>query len=273
MGRVHSGRTGGALEAHRGPAEDASMMTMNSVQPTPGQGGDLRRPDGSPVRVLVVDDEANLTDLLSMALRLEGWQVEAAGDGRGAVLAARSLRPDVVVLDVMLPDMGGLEVLRKLRAEAPNVPVLFLTARDAVEDRVAGLTAGGDDYVTKPFSLEEVVARLRGLLRRTRVGEPRDALLAVGDLTMDEDSHEVRRTDELISLTATEFALLRYRMRNHKRVLSKSQILDRVWNYDFGGQANVVELYISYLRKKVDAGREPMIHTMRGVGYVLKPAT
>jgi len=188
------------------------------------------------------------------------------------VLAARSLRPDVIVLDVMLPDMDGLEVLRKLRAEAPLVPVLFLTARDAVEDRVAGLTAGGDDYVTKPFSLEEVVARLRGLLRRTRAGEPRDALLVVGDLTMDEDSHEVRRADELVHLTATEFELLRYLMRNPKRVLSKSQILDRVWNYDFGGQANVVELYISYLRKKIDAGRPPMIHTMRGAGYILKPA-
>ena len=272
MGRVHSGRTGGALEAHRGPAEDASMMTMNSLQPTPGQGSDLRRPDGSPVRVLVVDDEANLTDLLSMALRLEGWQVEAAGDGRGAVLAARSLRPDVVVLDVMLPDMDGLEVLRKLRAEAPNVPVLFLTARDAVEDRVAGLTAGGDDYVTKPFSLEEVVARLRGLLRRAGATEARStAVITVGDLELDEDSRDVARAGHPVELTATEFELLRYLMRNTRRVLSKAQILDHVWDYDFGGQANVVELYISYLRKKIDAGREPMIHTMRGAGYVLKP--
>jgi two-component system OmpR family response regulator len=169
--------------------------------------------------------------------------------------------------------MDGLELLRRLRAETPDVPVLFLTAKDAVSDRIAGLTAGGDDYVTKPFSLEEVVARLRGLLRRTQVSAPREAELVVGDLTMDEDSHEVRRGDALIELTATEFELLRYLMRNPRRVLSKAQILDRVWNYDFGGQANVVELYISYLRKKIDAGREPMIHTVRGAGYILKPAS
>ena len=248
------------------------MLTMEDPsRPTPAR-ADLRRPDGSPVRVLVVDDEATLTDLLSMALRLEGFQVRSAGDGRTAVVAAREFRPDTVVLDVMLPDMDGLEVLRRLRAEAPEVPVLFLTARDAVADRIAGLTAGGDDYVTKPFSLEEVVARLRGLLRRSRVTAPRDALLVVGDLVLDEDSHEVRRGDQPIELTATEFELLRYLMRNPRRVLSKAQILDRVWSYDFGGQANVVELYISYLRKKIDAGRAPMIHTLRGAGYVLKPA-
>jgi len=177
------------------------------------------------------------------------------------------------VLDVMLPDMDGLEVLRRLRAAAPDVPVLFLTAKDAVEDRIAGLTAGGDDYVTKPFSLEEVVARLRGLLRRTNVlARAESTTLAVGDLTLDEDSHEVRRGGRVIALTATEYELLRFLMRNPRRVLSKAQILDRVWNYDFGGQANVVELYISYLRKKIDAGRSPMIHTLRGAGYVLKPA-
>jgi two-component system OmpR family response regulator len=235
---------------------------------------ELRRPDGNPVRVLVVDDESTLTELLSMALRLEGWEVKAAGDGFAAVQAARAFHPDAVVLDMMLPDMDGLEVLRRLRSEAPAVPVLFLTARDAVEDRVAGLTAGGDDYVTKPFSLEEVVARLRGLLRRTSVvAKNDDVVLTVGDLMLDEDSHEVHRAGELIPLTATEYELLRYLMRNPRRVLSKAQILDRVWNYDFGGQANVVELYISYLRKKIDAGRTPMIHTMRGAGYVLKPAT
>jgi two-component system OmpR family response regulator len=233
-----------------------------------------RRPDGNPLRVLVVDDEPALTELLSMALRYEGWEVRTAGDGTGAVKSAREFRPDAVVLDVMLPDFDGLEVLRRLRAEQTDVPVLFLTARDAVEDRIVGLTAGGDDYVTKPFSLEEVVARLRGLLRRAGMTAARsDAQLVVGDLTMDEDSREVRRSGELIALTATEFELLRYLMRNPKRVLSKAQILDRVWNYDFGGQANVVELYISYLRKKIDAGRAPMIHTMRGAGYVLKPAT
>ena len=235
----------------------------------------LTRPDGSPVRVLVVDDEVNIAELLAMALRYEGWDLEIAHTGGDAVSTARDFRPDAVVLDIMLPDFDGLEVLRRMRAETPDVPVLFLTARDAVEDRVAGLTAGGDDYVTKPFSLEEVVARLRALMRRTAViaAEDEDSIIVVGDLTLDEDSHEVTRGGTPVQLTATEFELLRYLMRNPKRVLSKAQILDRVWNYDFGGQANVVELYISYLRKKIDAGREPMIHTMRGVGYVLKPAS
>jgi two-component system, OmpR family, response regulator len=189
------------------------------------------------------------------------------------VAVAKKIQPDVVVLDMMLPDFDGMEVLRRVRMHSPDVPVLFLTARDSVEDRVAGLTAGGDDYVTKPFSLEEVVARLRGLLRRTGASDPQtNSVLTVGDLSLDEDSHEVFRSGDEITLTATEFELLRYLMRNPRRVLSKAQILDRVWNYDFGGQANVVELYVSYLRKKVDAGREPMIHTMRGAGYVLKPA-
>ncbi len=242
-------------------------MTTNAPAPK------LTRIDGTPVRVLVVDDEANLTELLSMALRYEGWEVRSAGSGLAAVRAAKEFAPDAVVLDMMLPDFDGMEVLRRMRADNPNVPVLFLTAKDAIEDRVAGLTAGGDDYVTKPFSLEEVVARLRALMRRTAVvPEASDSVLVVGDLTLDEDSHEVVRAGEQIQLTATEFELLRYLMRNPKRVLSKAQILDRVWNYDFGGQANVVELYISYLRKKIDAGRSPMIHTMRGVGYVLKPA-
>jgi len=198
--------------------------------------------------------------------------VRTAGDGLAAVRVARDFRPDAVVLDMMLPDLDGLEVLRRLRADGGDVPVLFLTAKDAVEDRVAGLTAGGDDYVTKPFSLEEVVARLRALVRRTAVlvGDS-DSVLTVGDLTLDEDSHEVFRDGDPIRLTATEFELLRYFMRNPRRVLTKAQILDRVWNYDFGGQANVVELYVSYLRKKIDAGRTPMIHTLRGAGYVLKP--
>jgi two-component system, OmpR family, response regulator len=178
------------------------------------------------------------------------------------------------VLDVMLPDFDGLEVMRRIRQVLPEVPIVFLTARDAVEDRVTGLTAGGDDYVTKPFSLEELVARLRLQLRRTAVaGRRDDSLLQVGDLTLDEDSRDVFREGAEIPLTATEFELLRYLMRNPRRVLSKAQILDRVWNYDFGGQANVVELYISYLRKKIDAGRTPMIHTLRRAGYVLKPAS
>lgn len=244
---------------------------MDTAPATPAP---LTRLDGSPVRVLVVDDEVNLTELLSMALRYEGWEVRTAGTGTAAVRTAKDFRPDAVVLDMMLPDFNGLEVMRRLRAQDPNIPVLFLTAKDAVEDRVAGLTAGGDDYVTKPFSLEEVVARCRALMRRTAVAATAgDSTLVVGDLVLDEDSHEVTRAGEPIALTATEFELLRYLMRNPKRVLSKAQILDRVWNYDFGGQANVVELYISYLRKKIDAGRDPMIHTMRGVGYVLKPAS
>ncbi|WP_336923781.1 response regulator transcription factor [Aquipuribacter sp. SD81] len=233
----------------------------------------LQRPDGSPVRVLVVDDERSLTELLAMALRYEGWEVRTADAGVPAVRTAREFRPDAVVLDVMLPDIDGLEVLRRLRGSGDDVPVLFLTAKDAVEDRVVGLTAGGDDYVTKPFSLEEVVARLRGLVRRSGAASAKaDARLVVGDLVLDEDSHEVTRAGDELTLTATEFELLRFLMRNPRRVLSKAQILDRVWHYDFGGQANVVELYVSYLRKKVDAGRAPMIHTLRGAGYVLKPA-
>ncbi|MCB0913615.1 MAG: response regulator transcription factor [Propionibacteriaceae bacterium] len=234
----------------------------------------LTRPDGTAIRVLTVDDETSLTELLSMALRYEGWEVSTAASGLAAVKTAREVRPDAIVLDMMLPDFDGLEVMRRIRAEQPDVPVIFLTAKDALDDRVGGLTAGGDDYVTKPFSLEELVARLRALLRRSGATTLRnESQLVVGDLTLDEDSHEVARGGELINLTATEFELLRYLMRNPRRVLSKAQILDRVWNYDFGGQANVVELYISYLRKKIDAGRAPMIHTMRGAGYVLKPAT
>ena len=233
----------------------------------------LTRPDGTPIRVLTVDDEPSLTELLSMALRYEGWEVSTAASGLQAVKVARKTRPDAIVLDMMLPDFDGLEVMRRIRAEQPEVPVIFLTARDALEDRIGGLTAGGDDYVTKPFSLEELVARLRGLLRRSGATTSREeSRLVVGDLVLDEDSHEVFRGGDEVSLTATEFELLRFLMRNPRRVLSKAQILDRVWNYDFGGQANVVELYISYLRKKIDAGRAPMIHTMRGAGYVLKPA-
>ncbi len=246
---------------------DGGMTTQPHTSPA------LIRVDGTPVRVLVVDDERNLTELLSMALRYEGWEVRTAATGMAAVRAAREFKPDAVALDMMLPDFDGMEVLRRMRGDNPDIPVLFLTAKDAVEDRVAGLTAGGDDYVTKPFSLEEVVARLRALMRRTAVStDASSSVLVVGDLSLDEDSHEVIRSGVEISLTATEFELLRYLMRNPKRVISKAQILDRVWNYDFGGQANVVELYISYLRKKIDVGREPMIHTMRGVGYVLKPA-
>jgi two-component system OmpR family response regulator len=226
------------------------------------------------LRVLVVDDEPSLAELLASVLRHEGWQVRTAGDGTSAIREAREFEPDAVLLDVTLPDFDGLEVLRRMRAVLPQVCVLFLTARDGVQDRINGITAGGDDYVTKPFSLEEVLARLRGLLRRAGLARRQRAgtRLIVGDLAMDEDAREVSRDGELIELTATEFELLRFLMRNPRRVLSKAQILDRVWNYDFGGQAHVVELYISYLRKKIDAEREPLIHTVRGVGYVLKPA-
>ena len=233
----------------------------------------LSRPDGTPIRILTVDDEPSLIELLSMAMRYEGWDVHTAASGSEAVKVAREVRPDALVLDMMLPNFDGLEVMRRIRTEQPDVPVIFLTAKDGVSDRINGLTAGGDDYVTKPFSLEEVIARLRGLLRRSGATTVRpDTQIVVGDLILDEDSHEVTRAGEPIHLTATEFELLRFLMRNPKRVLSKAQILDRVWNYDFGGQANVVELYISYLRKKIDANREPMIHTMRGAGYVLRPA-
>ncbi len=232
----------------------------------------LTRADGSPLRVLVVDDEQMLTDLLSMALRMEGWDIKAASSGQEALSAAREFQPDALVLDIMMPDLDGMAVLQRLRQAGDDVPVLFLTAKDAVSSRVAGLTAGGDDYVTKPFSLEEVVARLRGLMRRagSATSGVEDPILRVGDLSLNEDSHEVERDGEPIELTATEFELLRYLMRNPRRVLSKAQILDRVWNYDFNGRSSVVELYISYLRKKIDAGREPLLHTVRGVGYMIK---
>lgn len=233
---------------------------------------ELRRPDGSPLRVLAVDDEPMLTDLLAMALRMEGWEVRTASSGFEALQVAREFSPDALVLDVMMPDLDGLGVLKRLRDSGNLVPVLFLTAKDAVGDRIAGLTAGGDDYVTKPFSLEEVVARLRAVIRRSGGAstDTSESILHVGDLSLNEDSHEVTRGGREIELTATEFELLRYLMRNERRVLSKSQILDRVWSYDFGGKSSVVELYISYLRKKIDAGDTPLIHTVRGVGYMIK---
>ena len=231
--------------------------------------------DGSPVRVVVVDDEPALAELLSMAARYEGWDVRTAADGQSAISVIREFRPDVVVLDIMLPDIDGLQVLKRIRADGHDTPVLFLTAKDALDDRIAGLTAGGDDYVTKPFSLEELVARLRGLIRRsmTVITAGSDPILRVGDLVLDEESYEVRRGDRPIELTATEFELLRFLMRNPRRVMSKLQILDRVWSYDFGGRSSIVEIYISYLRKKIDAGEKPMIHTVRGVGYLIKAST
>jgi two-component system, OmpR family, response regulator len=233
----------------------------------------LSRPDGTPMRVLVVEDEDTLAQMLTMAFEYEGWAVRTAASGPDGVRAAREFRPDVVVLDVMLPGFDGLAVLARLRAEAIEVPVLYLSARDAVEDRITGLNAGAQDYVTKPFSLAEVVTRVRGMLRRAGVAaEVQETLLVVGDLMLDENSREVTRGGEAMTLTATEFEVLRFLMANPRRVLTKGQILDHVWRYDFGGQTNVVELYISYLRRKIDAARPPMIHTIRGVGYVLKPA-
>jgi two-component system, OmpR family, response regulator len=232
----------------------------------------MTRADGSPVEVLVVDDEPAIGELVSMVLRYEGWNVTVAADGDGAIRSASGYSPDVVVLDVMLPDMSGLDVLVELRRMRPHLPVLLLTAKDTVEERIAGLTAGCDDYVTKPFSVQEMVLRLRALLRRTGVGvSAGSTALVVGDLVLDDDSHEVTRGGDEIDLTATEFQVLLYMMRNARRVLTKTQMLHEIWDYDFEGRSNVVELYISYLRKKIDVGRSPMIHTVRGVGYVLKP--
>jgi len=233
----------------------------------------LTRFDGSPIRVLLVDDEPTLTSLVSLALAYEGWTVDVAANGAQAIELFRANQPDIVVLDIMLPDTTGLTLLSDIRALGGLVPTLFLTAMDSVDDRIIGLTAGGDDYMTKPFSLEELVARLRGLLRRAaQTVSEEGSILEVGDLILDESSYEVRRAGKVIALTTTEFELLRYLMRNPKHVVSRAQILDRVWNYDFAGRASIVDLYVSYLRKKIDAGMPPMIHTVRGVGYVLRPA-
>ena len=247
-------------------------MSSNNHSSAPTAAPKLRRADGSPVRVVVVDDEATLSDLLGMALRYEGWDVKTAAEGRTAIQLIREFQPDVVVLDVMLPDIDGLAVLKRLRDDGQDTPILFLTAKDALDDRIAGLTAGGDDYVTKPFSLEELVARLRGLIRRSSVvvANSADPQLRVGELVLDEESYEVRRDGRLIELTATEFELLRFLMRNPRRVMSKAQILDRVWSYDFGGRSSIVEIYISSLRTKIDAGETPRIHPVRGVGYMIK---
>jgi two-component system OmpR family response regulator len=227
--------------------------------------------DVSEARVLVVDDEDSITDLVATALRYVGFEVAVASNGRQALERAAAFRPELVVLDVMLPDLDGFEVVRRLRSDGLRVPIVFLTARDATEDKVAGLTIGGDDYVTKPFSLEELVARVRAVLRRTSGGPEQSGRLQIADLEMDEDSHQVWRAGQAVELTATEFKLLRYLMMNARRVLSKAQILDHVWQYDFGGDGSIVETYISYLRKKVDSTEPRLIHTVRGVGYTLRP--
>ena len=226
---------------------------------------------GPEAKLLVVDDEPNIRELLSTSLRFAGFEVVAAGNGRDALAAAELHNPDLAVLDVMLPDMDGFTVTRRLRAAGRHFPVVFLTARDGTEDKVTGLTVGGDDYVTKPFSLDEVVARIRAVLRRTASLEDDSAVLRVDDLELDDDAHEVRRGGEVVELSPTEFKLLRYLMMNPNRVLSKAQILDHVWEYDFNGDASIVESYISYLRRKIDVGgRDKMIHTKRGVGYLLR---
>lgn len=207
-----------------------------------------------------------------MALHYEGWEIEVARDGAEAIDKFQQFGPDLLVLDIMLPDIDGLEILRRIRESQGYTPTLFLTARDSVMDRVTGLTAGADDYLTKPFSLEELVARLRGLLRRSHaMATPEDEILKVGPLVLDGASRVVTRDGEEIPLTVTEFELLRYLMRNPKRAIPRTEILDRVWNYSFGGRSSVVDLYISYLRRKIDNDREPMIHTVRGVGYLLRP--
>jgi two-component system, OmpR family, response regulator TrcR len=238
-----------------------------------GQLPRIYRADGSPIRVLLVDDEPALTNLVKMALHYEGWVVEIAHNGREALAKFDRVSPDVLVLDIMLPDVDGLRILQRIRESDAYTPTLFLTARDSVMDRVTGLTAGADDYMTKPFSLEELVARLRGLLRRSgQLTPPAAEALRVGDLRIDSASREVTRDGTPISLSSTEFELLRFLMRNPRRALSRTEILDRVWNYDFAGRTSIVDLYISYLRKKIDYGREPMIHTVRGVGYMLRPS-
>jgi two-component system OmpR family response regulator len=225
---------------------------------------------GTEARLLVVDDEPNIRELLSASLRLAGFEVVMAEDGREAVQAAERARPDLIVLDVMLPDMDGFEVVRRLRSSGRPLPVVFLTARDGTEDKVTGLTVGGDDYVTKPFSLEEVLARIRAVLRRTGGDVLSSGRLQVADLELDEDSHEAWRAGTLVHLSPTEFRLLHFLMSNVGRVLSKAQILDHVWQYDFGGDSNVVESYVSYLRRKVDRVEPRLIHTLRGVGYMLR---
>ena len=223
-------------------------------------------------KVLVVDDEENIRELLSVSLKFQGYQVDTAADGPSAIDKCRTRKPDVLILDVMMPGMDGFGLLRRLRADGVEAPALFLSARDSVADKVNGLTIGGDDYVTKPFSLEEVVARLQVLLRRSGFGEETktSSKITFADIELDDETHEVFKAGKPVQLSPTEFTLLRYFMVNAGTVLSKPRILDHVWNYDFGGDVNVVESYVSYLRRKLDYGEKPLIHTLRGVGYVMR---
>jgi two-component system OmpR family response regulator len=226
--------------------------------------------DENDFRILVVDDEPNIVDVIAMALRYQGFEIATAGTGTEALGQVKSFHPHLMLLDVMLPDMEGFEVAERLGSQRAGVPIIYLTARDSTEDKIRGLTTGGDDYVTKPFSLEELVARIRTVLRRTGAAEPESARLTFEDLELDEDTMEVTRAGEPIELTATEYRLLRYLMLNPRRVMTRAQLLDHVWDYDFGGDGRVLETYISYLRKKLDAFGPPLIQTVRGVGYALR---
>jgi two-component system OmpR family response regulator len=226
--------------------------------------------DENELRVLVVDDDQNIADVLSMALRFEGFEVDQALDGRSALKGAEDFRPHIIVLDVMLPDFDGFEVARRLGERRAEIPILFLTARDTTEDKVRGLTLGGDDYVTKPFSVEEILARIRTILRRVGLAQADGRNLAFADLELDDDTREVTRGGQLVELTDTEFRLLRYLMLHPRHVLTRAQILDHVWEYDFGGDARVLETYVSYLRKKLEQHGPRLIHTVRGVGYALR---
>jgi two-component system, OmpR family, response regulator len=246
---------GNSQETHRFRDDNG---TVNSSAPTQ--------------RVLVVDDEPNIADVISMALRYQGFTVETAADGRSALKAVSAFRPHLIVLDIMLPDMEGFEVAKRLGAQRAQVPIIFLTARDGTEDKVRGLTTGGDDYVTKPFSLEELVARIRTILRRAGLSEPDSGRLQFEDLELDEETREVSRAGRPIDLSATEYRLLHYMMLNPRRVLTRGQILDHVWDYDFGGDARVLETYVSYLRRKLNPHGPQLIHTVRGVGYALRAA-
>ncbi len=247
------------------------MTTTTSLTALSEKLPPLTRVDGTPIRVLVVDDEQLLADVVALGTRVLGWEARTTNEGYAAIDVAKEWNPDILVLDWMLPGIDGLEVLKRVREFLPQVPVLFLTAKDDVADKIEGLAAGGDDYVTKPFAMEELLLRLHRLIGRSGAMTPHTADLVVGDLVLNVETREVHRGGDLIDLTATQFELLRYLMENAKIVLTREQILNNVWNYDFGGQSNIVELYVSYLRKKIDAGRIPMIHTVRGVGYVIKP--
>jgi two-component system OmpR family response regulator len=226
--------------------------------------------DAKKGKVLVVDDEPNIADVISIALRYNDYEVETAGDGRSALESAASMRPDLIVLDVMLPDLDGFEVAKRLRERADDTPIVFLTARDTTDDKVRGLTIGGDDYVTKPFSVEELLARIATVLRRFGRAGGGESTLRFGDLELDDETREVFRAGAAIELTDTEYRLLRYLMSHPRRVLTRAQILDHVWEYDFAGDARVLETYVSYLRKKLEAHGPRLVHTVRGVGYALR---